>query len=513
VTATSEEHPRDSDTNRPWLPAALSAALAFLLYAHTLAGSFVYDDNFQVKNDPRLKDVRLWPKYLTEGYFPNAADNLWRPLVSLSYALQYKLHGPHPFGFHLVNILLHAAASVTVAELARRLTDRKVALIAGLLFAAHPVHVEAVAYVVGRAESACTIGILGGLILATRPLTTRRAWAITACTAAAIFSKEQGLLTPFLLLALVWMRRTTGRFSPDEKKPARLLAAVLTLFMAAYITYRNHILPWYWETALLDYAIQPLIRSDLRDRILIPVALLGRYAALIAAPVKLLPDYGLAIITHRQELRDPYLWIGFAVLAAALSAAVIAMRRRDPVTLFLLFCAATTYFMVSNVMLIGTIFGERLIYVPSAFLLTLLARPIARLPARILWPTISLILALYSVRTFTYASQWRVQSTFYDYALRQNPRSIRLHVLLARDQLDRGQLDRARQIVDQGLAVSHEDYRLWVAAAQVAIAQGRFDDAHHAIQQAWKQDPSIGDVQYVENLLEKSRAATRPARR
>ena len=501
---TPAAHPRS------WLPAAAAAALAILLYAHTLPGDFIYDDTFQALRDPRLADVRQWKKYLTEGYFPSAADNLWRPLVSLSYAIQYQLHGPKPFGFHLVNLLLHAAASALVAEFARRLTSDKAALIAGLPFAAHPVHVEAVAYIVGRAESACLIAMLAALILATKPLTTARAWAIVACTFAAIFSKEQGLLTPLLLLALIRLRRSQSRWSPDEKNPARLLAAVLTIALSAYITYRNHILPWYWETTLLDYAVQPMIRSDPAARMLIPVALLGRYTALLIAPVKLTPEYGLAVLTHEQSPRDPYLWLGLATLTAVVAATIIALRRRDRITLFLLLCTALTYLMISNAMLIGTIFGERLIYIPSAFILILAANAVARLPTRILAPTLAILLSLYCLRAFTYAAQWRDRLQYYEYALANNPRAIRLHVLLARELLARGNLDRARETIDKGLAVSKEDWRLWIAAAQVAIAQGRFDDAQRAIKQAWNKDPAIGDVLLLEQQLEDRRPATRP---
>jgi hypothetical protein len=512
VTAPPDATPDTlADVPRNWLPAVASAALAVAVYAHTLAGTFIYDDTFQAMNDPRLADMRLWKNYLTEGYFPGAADNLWRPLVSLSYAIQHRLHGANAFGFHLVNVLLHAAASALVAEFARRLTHWRAALIAGLLFAAHPVHVEAVAYIVGRAESLCLIGMLGALVLATKPLTNARACGIFACTFASIFSKEQGLLTPLLLLALTWLRRAQGRSSRDEKRPARILGAALTLALAAYVTYRNHILPWYWETSLLDYALQPMIRSGPADRILIPSALLGRYAALLVAPVKLSPDYGLAVITHEQSPRDSYLWLGFVTLAVAIIVAVLALRRKDRTTLFLLFCTAITYFMVSNAMLIGTIFGERLIYIPSAFVLILVAAALARLPNRGLVPTLVILLSLYSLRAFTYAAQWRDRLFFYETAVRDNPRAVRLHVILARELLARGKLDRAREVVEKGLAVSTEDWRLCVAAAQVAIAQERWDDARAAMKQAWNKDPFVGDVLAIEKQLADRPTATRPA--
>jgi hypothetical protein len=491
---------------RPWLAAVAAAGLAVVLYAHTLSGTFIYDDTFQAVRDPRLVDVRLWKNYLTEGYFPNATDNLWRPLVSLSYSVQYRLHGPWALGFHLVNVLLHAAASALVAEFARRLVNQRAGLVAGLLFAAHPVHVEAVAYIVGRAESMCLIGMLGALVLANGRLTTGRVWAIVGCTFAAVFSKEQGLLTPLMIGGLIWLRWSRGEWSSEERPPARLLAAMLALGLSAYITYRNHILPWYWETSLLDYAVQPLVRADCFGRVLIPVALLGRYAALTVAPVKLSPDYGVGVITHEWSLRDPYFWVGVVALVVVVVTAAWTVRRKHWTLVFLLFCAGLTYFMVGNFVLIGTVFGERLIYIPSAFVLILAGSVLARLPNRALVAVLSILLCLYGLRSFTYAARWRERISFYEYAVANQPQAVRLHVILARELLARGQLDRAREVVDKGLAVSKEDWRLWIVAAQVAIAQGRLEDAQRAIKEAWNRDPFIPDVLLLERQLEEARS-------
>src|SRR5438477_9569180 len=132
-----------------WKPAIWSALLALILYAITLGGTYVYDDRYILLTDPRVGDTSQWGQFWTKDYFNGAADNLYRPLVSMSYALQAKLHGRgdnRAWAFHLVNWLLHAAACAAVAELARRLTSSSpAALVAGLLFAAHPIHVEAVA--------------------------------------------------------------------------------------------------------------------------------------------------------------------------------------------------------------------------------------------------------------------------------------------------------------------------------------------------------------------------------
>ena len=105
------------------------------LYAINLPGTWIYDDVQVVRDDPRLHDPHLWGQFFTNLYVPDSADNLWRPLTNLSYAFQWWLHGERAWPFHLVNLLLHAVVAAQVAELGRRLTDRRgVGFIAGLLF-------------------------------------------------------------------------------------------------------------------------------------------------------------------------------------------------------------------------------------------------------------------------------------------------------------------------------------------------------------------------------------------
>src|SRR5213075_450567 len=103
-----------------------------------------------------------------------------------------------------------------VAELARRLSGPRVALAAGLLFAAHPIHVEAVANVVGRAELMCALGTLGALVLllhpSRSPLRFGQTLAIAVCFLGALLSKEQGMLVP-LLLAVAWLAQRKLRDS------------------------------------------------------------------------------------------------------------------------------------------------------------------------------------------------------------------------------------------------------------------------------------------------------------
>jgi 4-amino-4-deoxy-L-arabinose transferase-like glycosyltransferase len=491
---------------RPWawlIPALLAAAL----YAHTLGGTFIYDDRFHAQTDRRLHDPGGWRQYLTEGYVPGGVDHLWRPLVSFSFLLQRELTGDRAWPMHLVNILLHAAAAALVAQFARRLTDDDhVGLIAGLLFAAHPVHVEGVAYLVGRADVLCTIGTLAALTLMLGPLTKPRALAIFACTALAVLSKEPGLLVPPMLIAVWLLRRARGVMpSPGERAAGRMLLLLLLFAVSAYVVYREHILPWYWETNLLDYATQPMMRSGPRDRALIPIALLGRAVVLLAVPIKLSIEYGLGVITSHQSMTDPYLYAGAIALILATCATITAWRRRAWTVLFLLFCAGLTYFMVSNVKIIGVVFAERLLYLPSAFVLILLAMALVRLPRGATVTIVALLVVGWGVRTTTYAARWNDRLTFYERSVADQPRSARLRVLLAGELIDRGDIEQARRVIDDGLALAPEYWKLWVMAARIAIEQGRLTDVPSMIERAWKLDPFPGDMVFVEDLFARRR--------
>ena len=107
-----------------------------------------------------------WEKFWTQAYYPTSQDRLYRPLTSMSYAIEWRIFGDRPWVFHLINVLLYAANCAAVAELARRLGGLAIGYFAGLLFAVHPVHVEAVAYIVGRAELLSTGAMLWAMILA-----------------------------------------------------------------------------------------------------------------------------------------------------------------------------------------------------------------------------------------------------------------------------------------------------------------------------------------------------------
>jgi protein O-mannosyl-transferase len=486
--------------------------LALALYAVTLGGTYIYDDSFLIGLDDRVHHPKLWGQFWTHDYFNGAIDNLYRPLVSQSYGLQWWLHGDLPWAFHLVNLLLHAGVCALVAELGRRLVNWRVGLIAGLLFAAHPVHAEAVAGVVGRAELACAIGVVGALVLfLKRPMTTGRALAIFGLCVVAVLSKEQGLLLPALLAALLPVRRAQVTVDMEPKTPVRrdperqamlLMFALVIWTVGGVIVLREQVLhlKFEWDRGFLDVAMQPMIQSPPLDRWLIPVALLGRYFQLLVMPVKLSVDYGLSVIGPTVSRDDPYLWLGAAAFAGWIACFCVSLARRKWIAAFSLVALALTYSMASNFVIIAAIFGERLMYLPSVFFVILVAMAMVRLRPRVWGILLAVLLVLGSIRTWTYVRRWNDRDAFYEYSLIEQPKSLKIHLLVAFADYEEGRLPEARKVMDDAIGIHPNYWELWKMRALIDI---KADDWGRAVDD-WKRAFDLHPAGTVNEQLEKA---------
>ena len=464
-------------------------------------------------DDPRLQSVHRWREYLTSDYFAGAVDNLWRPVVSLSYAVQWWLHGGQAWPFHLLNLLLHGMVCLLVAKLGRRLSGSiGVGLIAGLLFAAHPIHVEAVTGIVGRAEEMCAIGVLGALLLVIdRKMTIRRAIAVTGCFLFGAMSKEQGTLLPFILSGWIITRRKMmggGPLRSPGNNGAFILTALLTATLAAFVSYRNAIAPWFWDKTFIDPSINPIVRSIGIDRGLIPIAILGRYAALLAAPWRLAPDYSASVFSSTQSIADPFLWIGLMTLISFVIAVAVAMKKRLPGTLFCLICLAITYFLAGNFLVIGTIFGERLMYLPSVFVCILIALAFVKMPLRPRVICLAILLAAFCIRTETYAWQWNDRLRFYTYAVEVQPKSSMAYMLLGDELRRRGDLGEAERVLKKGRTASPGSWRLWNQSAQIALQRGQYTNANLWAQHAMEMFPSMSNSSLLSEIAERMATPT-----
>src|SRR5579871_2126552 len=176
---------------------ALLLAAVAVSYANTLANQFAMDDELYI-----LRNLQVTEPSLHRWFSPNAVSAVFRPLTFATLAANFALGGASPAGYHLFNLLLHAAATLLLyilflELLAGSLEGEIVAFAAALLYAVLPIHTEAVAWVVGRAELLAAGFLFAGWILHLRG----RPAASLACFAAALLSKESAVVfLPLILL-------------------------------------------------------------------------------------------------------------------------------------------------------------------------------------------------------------------------------------------------------------------------------------------------------------------------
>lgn len=192
-------------------PAAIALA-AFLAFGLTLRVGFMWDDHRMIQQNPGLAPTaaNIYHAFASDPF--NQSLNYYRPLLTLSTMADFALWGYKPFGYHAVNLAIHASGAALFFYLAVTLGfGQAAALMASLLLAAHPAAVEQLLIVAGRAELASSACTLASLLLFIK---RRTALSFMFFLAAAGF-KENGIITPLLAALCLWYQ---GRDRKDYRE-------------------------------------------------------------------------------------------------------------------------------------------------------------------------------------------------------------------------------------------------------------------------------------------------------
>jgi tetratricopeptide (TPR) repeat protein len=361
----------------PW--ALLLVGACALVYANGLTGTFTYDDKAIVRDNMRLRSPERVVDIFTTQYFGGAkgTGTAYRPLLLLSFAAQWWIHGGDPVPFHVVNVLLHAAATLLFAKLLLRLAlPPPVAVGAALLFAVHPIHVEAVTSLVGRGETLSAALVLGSLLGALRFADggRRRGLALAASLLlyfAANLVKESAAVAPALLFLLLAFRAEGGlaaRFRSALIRGGVFYAGAAAALGVVFLL-RSEILGGALRgehTGIFELE-NPLAPLPPVQRAINACAVFVRMLGRLAFPLRLSSDESAWSI-RPLGLASPLAWAAALLLAALAGAAVLRLDRpgRSVPALGFLWMAAAALPASNLLFPTGTIFAERLAYLPSA---------------------------------------------------------------------------------------------------------------------------------------------------
>ncbi|MGH7320499.1 MAG: tetratricopeptide repeat protein [Candidatus Rokuibacteriota bacterium] len=405
----------------------LAISLAGLVYLNALHNPFVYDDHRTIVDNPSVRGVlNLW----TVVFF-----HVFRPVVNVSYALDYAVWGSGPFGYHLTSLLLHAANVGLLFHLTRQAVEDArihggparvsrrdpvgVAFTAAALIAVHPLMTEAVAYASGRAEVLCGTFFLLALVTMRKALHTNqvRWYALSlGFWALALGSKEVAIMFP--VVVLLYDRWLLGGSTEARRRRLRRLHAPLLGFLVLVGAARLVVFLWIetqpppvppWQYALMELEV------------------IWRYLFLLIVPLSQSIVHTVRVVTTPFDASALLAGAGLGVLMLL----VVRLRHREPLVAFgvawFLFLLAPS----SSLIPLNEAMAEHRVYLASCGFFMAVAAALsgvfARLSARGVRLGISprtglaLVLAALSVLTVARNRVWADPVTLWRDATRKAP--------------------------------------------------------------------------------------------
>lgn len=481
----------------PSRAALFAALLAVAVYFPATGNRFALDDVQVVERNPAAHTVAAAAAAFTRPYWPpEHGVGQWRPAVIGSFALDWQVSGGSTTWLHASNILLHGLVTALVVLFLARYVTVAGALAGGILFAVHPLHVEAVANLVGRAELLAAAGLLGALLFAQAVRRRRAAPASTwlqetgllACVAFALLSKEHAAIA----IALLWL---DDRARPGETARLPLRDYVATLLVTATWLLARHFVD---RGASFANVAPAFIQLGAVGRISTMLPVIFVVLRLMVWPWDLSYDYRPQVV---ERLDHPTLLgaFGLIVLAALLALTAIEWRRNRAVSLGLL-VIFLAWLPTSNLLYpTGIVLSERTLYLSSVGLALLAAcgaQALARRSGMRIALQVSAIVALpLAARSWTREDVWLSTRRLVLSAMATQPQSYAVHEALARALWLRGQRQDALREYETAAELYPLDPYLQARMAALDLEAGRNRDALRHARAAERVDSTYASAQ------------------
>jgi len=423
--------------------AAVVAGLTALIVAlPSIVNGFVLDDGWIVARHDVVHNLADLRSLLTAPYWPGNAvlthGAMWRPVTLFAFAVEWTIGGGAPLPFHAANIVLYAVVAALVAWLGTRLVNPTAGVLAGVLFAVQPAHVEVTANVVGQGELLAAAGYLAAVSLlwlrADPAATGRRRTAfgvlIPLVALLAVGAKEHAITLPGAMLVVLWWR--AQRDGHPVRLALRREAVVLTasvVLLALYVVARSAILGGATAAGSVASGLDPHSQLQ-RAWVMLPVTL--KWFQVLFVPLWLSADYGPQHLVAQPGFGTSHLLALATWLLVAVSAWTL--RRRAPgVGLGVIWFLLTISVVANVVAPLEILFAERLLFLPSVgwaiALGALGALVIAERPndVRVMAGTVAVVAVLFAARSAVRARVWRSEDVLFAQMLREAPQSFRGH--------------------------------------------------------------------------------------
>jgi len=469
------------------------------LYGLTLRNNFVTDDKLQILLNPNVKDPQnltqafrgdVWSFATQKNSKKHRGTNYYRPLQLLTYMAEYSAFGEKSWPWHLMNMVLNAMVVALVYLLLILLAEPALAFWAALLFALHPIHTEAVAWVAALPELECALFLLLALIFYHRARKgTASAGSLAFSTlflAAALLSKEVALLFPFVLVAYEWFFRGADFRSP--KVPLRWISASLAVVFG-YLVVRFAAIGGF--SPYIEAHRGRLTPGELF--VAIP-PVFARYIGKLLVPTNLNYFYSFPLVTKFSLAT-----LGGLLLLVLTGALILFFRERQPLLAFsLAWFVLTLAPALSLNSVADNFFAERYLYVPSVGFCIVAATAglalwrrsqsgAARTAVRAL---AAAIFCFYATQVLRRIPVFHDDLTLFLATIKLSPSSAPIHAGLAAAYYEAGDLNHALEHGQQSIALYPNSEIPRINLAGYLTEKGRYDEAVEQLQAAIRLEPA-----------------------
>jgi len=416
-------------------PYVLIMLVSFAVYLNAFNGNFVYDDTDQILMNPWIKDIKNLPTIFLENVWSFKQEvgtsNYYRPLMHIVYMINYYVFGLKPWGYHLVNVLFHCGAAVLVFLMTRRFLPPCKGLLSlvylsppfmcALLFAAHPIHTEAVAWIAGLPDVAFTFFYLLSFYLYILFRDgARRVYLLSVLSfSAATFFKETALTLPIML----------GIYDCLFHKRDKTIMAGIKTYMPYVVVIGGYL-------SMRYYALRSFVPIDNYPELsayqltINVFPLFAKYLASLLWPFDLNVWHTFHPIRSLVEAKGV---ISLAVTVVFLIAAAVAYKKNKTVLFGILFFFVSLLpaFYIRGIA--GKPFAERYLYLPSVGFVLLLAIFLSwngvKMPRAAMGITLvcMMVLGIYCAGTITRNNDWKDELSLWSDTVRNSPDSAEVH--------------------------------------------------------------------------------------
>lgn len=458
------------DLRRKWV-LGLVLGVTLLAFANTITHDFAYDDQMQILQSDFIKDLRNVPKALvTETWFwrteqdkdPGAQDKpstpYYRPGFIIYLMIGWEFFGASATGWHLVSLLLHLIVVYFVFAVMEKVTgDLRLAAIASVLFAVHPLRSESVAWISGVTDLLLAVFLVPSffLYLRYRELGERKYMAgALGLFLLAAFTKEPALALPLFIAAYEVLIADQERPLSHRLKTAAYQGVSFLIIAVGYFGVRRYVLGFF----LNDLSFKAYSTGEVL--LTIPLVI-WKYIGLLLWPVNLSLFHETMLVGSPLDLRFIFPMLGLCAIGFA------AWRvRKSLVARFGILWFAINLLPVLNLSAFALEFlvQERYVYIPSIGFSLLLALALVKIPVE-RWFTLgsrstaracvaALVVLMLTGKTLAQNTVWKDDMTLWIHGVEAAPEQPMSHYVLGHKYLNYRDLEKAIRAFDAYLQLN-----------------------------------------------------------